>query len=924
MDALVLFGLLIVVVVFGLPIAGLVVAARARDAGARAHEELRELRESLAHQQRKSEGTERRLTAWVAYFQEQLAQRANPATPAPSAATETAAVAEAPVAARAAASASETFTVASPNAETAAAREDEPARDTPPATPFAPSNLPSPEVAPATAATDKPRRRLERLQEAQRGGVAEPARADTPAPTVDWERLVGVRLFAWLGGGALFLAAALFLHYSIQRNLISPEVRVAIGLFAGALALVCGDRLRVRTPLAGDAISGAGVGILYAALFAARVLYDLVDTGPAFAGMVLVTLTAGTLAVRRDAYFIALLGLLGGMATPWLLSSGHDRPLALFVYVTFLSAGVLFVARLRRWPSLGLVALALASVLFVGWSSKYLSAARVPYALGAVALVSVLFALTRFPEENAASAGRPRFPVIPALAIAGVLVPFVVAIGVTQSWMLQVEPFPLALHLVVVSAVAVWVARVHGLEHLPIAAGGLSLLALVGVVGSAVFPLALKLSFLSLSLVPLAFFAGAVVLRERPEGRSLHRACLVLLPGALLVLLRAAGKGPGAGGLAIPLAYVSVQAACLVALGALRRSGVPLVFSQVLFVLGCLTLEGSAERDSALAVTLLVGGVVFFALPVLHACLRADRPAFVSASAALPIAFLCAYGLARAAWGSEVLGAIAIGCAALAVAMIAFLRRPEVAPASELLALRATFGAEALGFLTAAVAILLANEWLTISWALEVAAVAWLYRRLPHRGLVWFAGLLALGVSVRLLVNPALWEYHPRGELRILNHYLYTFGVPALAFYAAAQLFPSDAEVSKWRLRGLFQIAATAFLFLLMNVEIADFYSTGERLTFRWSGGGLAEDMTYSLGWGAFAMALLLAGMAFKKRPARIGALVVLIMTIAKVFLHDLWELGSLYRVGSIVGLAVALLGVSFLTQRFILPKERA
>jgi uncharacterized membrane protein len=225
--------------------------------------------------------------------------------------------------------------------------------------------------------------------------------------------------------------------------------------------------------------------------------------------------------------------------------------------------------------------------------------------------------------------------------------------------------------------------------------------------------------------------------------------------------------------------------------------------------------------------------------------------------------------------------------------------------------------------LTAAIPILLSNEWLTISWALEVTAVAWLYGRLQHRGLVWWAALLAAGVSVRLFVNPAIWEYHPRGATPIWNHYLYTFGVPALAFFAAAWLFESEGEVKRLRLKGLLQIAATGFLFLLMNIEIADYYSTGTNIAFRWSGGGLAEDMTYSLGWGAFAMVLLFAGMLFAQRSARIGALIVLVLTIAKVFLHDLWELGSLYRVGSIVGLAVALLGVSFLTQRFILPKER-
>jgi uncharacterized membrane protein len=46
-------------------------------------------------------------------------------------------------------------------------------------------------------------------------------------------------------------------------------------------------------------------------------------------------------------------------------------------------------------------------------------------------------------------------------------------------------------------------------------------------------------------------------------------------------------------------------------------------------------------------------------------------------------------------------------------------------------------------------------------------------------------------------------------------------------------------------------------------------------------------------------------------------------LTIGKVFLHDLWHLGALYRVGSMVGLAMALLLVSFLTQRFILRGDR-
>jgi uncharacterized membrane protein len=69
---------------------------------------------------------------------------------------------------------------------------------------------------------------------------------------------------------------------------------------------------------------------------------------------------------------------------------------------------------------------------------------------------------------------------------------------------------------------------------------------------------------------------------------------------------------------------------------------------------------------------------------------------------------------------------------------------------------------------------------------------------------------------------------------------------------------------------------------------------------------------------------LLALGIGRKSKMARAAALAVLLLTIGKVFLHDLWDLGALYRVGSIVGLAVALLAVSFLTQRYVFPKEEA
>ena len=47
-----------------------------------------------------------------------------------------------------------------------------------------------------------------------------------------------------------------------------------------------------------------------------------------------------------------------------------------------------------------------------------------------------------------------------------------------------------------------------------------------------------------------------------------------------------------------------------------------------------------------------------------------------------------------------------------------------------------------------------------------------------------------------------------------------------------------------------------------------------------------------------------------------------LILTIGKVFLYDLGELKDLYRVASLVGLAVSLLLVSLAYQRFVFGRD--
>ncbi len=302
------------------------------------------------------------------------------------------------------------------------------------------------------------------------GDGAEPPR---PSLRVDWEQWVGVRGAALLGGIVLALAAVLFLKFSIERGLIPPIVRVALGLLAGVGAVVGSEILRKRNyATTANALAGAGVVILYASIWAARTLYDLIPVALAFVLMILVTVACGLLSWRHRSLVIAVLGLVGGFATPLLLSTGENRPVGLFGYVLFLDAGLLALARRRGWPLLA--ALALGGTVFyqLVWIFVRMESHQALLGLGVLAVFGILFALA-----GAKAKTLRRDPVWRLTSWAGVLAPFAFAVYFAARADLGVELWQLAVLFAILALAALWLGRLHGVALLGTAAAA----AIVGV-----------------------------------------------------------------------------------------------------------------------------------------------------------------------------------------------------------------------------------------------------------------------------------------------------------------------------------------------------------------------------------------------------------------------------------------------------------
>jgi uncharacterized membrane protein len=230
----------------------------------------------------------------------------------------------------------------------------------------------------------------------------------------------------------------------------------------------------------------------------------------------------------------------------------------------------------------------------------------------------------------------------------------------------------------------------------------------------------------------------------------------------------------------------------------------------------------------------------------------------------------------------------------------------------------AWFGGVTLFFITLVFPIQFDRQWITIGWALEGMALLWLFHRVPHPGLRLTGIGLLLAAFVRLALNPAVLEYHSRAATPIFNWYLYAYGVVAICLFIGAKLLaPPRHLVLKSNVQPVLAGLGTVMAFLLLNIEIADYFSApGSTLTFQFSG-NFARDMTYSIAWALFALGLLVYGILKTTSAARYSAMGLLCVALLKLFFHDLSQLGQLYRIGAFVGVAVIAMLASFAYQKF-------
>lgn len=288
-------------------------------------------------------------------------------------------------------------------------------------------------------------------------------------------------------------------------------------------------------------------------------------------------------------------------------------------------------------------------------------------------------------------------------------------------------------------------------------------------------------------------------------------------------------------------------------------------------------LPGEAGRFAGVALLFAaLFGLAGFA--IVH---RAQRPwhwAILSAGAPLALLAVSYWRLSPLghpwAW---VMVALVLSTILVVAAERVSLRREEVGMEGAL----AAFAVATVGALALAATFVLEEAWLSVALAVMPAAIAWVDLRLRVPGLRGVALLLAASVLLRLALNPYVLHY-PMGDHAVFTWVLYGYGVPLVAFAAAACLFRRTADDT---LVAVLEAGAIAFAVLLVSLEIRHLMAGSLSASYF----SMAERSVQTIAWLAgAAMLFVMHGRNGRPVPLQAGQLLLALASLQAVWFQAL------------------------------------
>jgi len=212
---------------------------------------------------------------------------------------------------------------------------------------------------------------------------------------------------------------------------------------------------------------------------------------------------------------------------------------------------------------------------------------------------------------------------------------------------------------------------------------------------------------------------------------------------------------------------------------------------------------------------------------------------------------------------------------------------------------------------------------LSALWTIYGAAALGIATRRGRKSLRWGA-LILLTIAIVKVATVDSHFYDASWHTLVFNQ---TFGAFALLigalacgvwFYSRAENVAADERLN---MLPVLVTSANLLTIVAFSLEALGHYTVKMRATGLEPGQlvnlRLAQQLSISVVWTIYGGSMLTVGIARRSKLLRVMALLLLGLTIFKVFLFDLSSLEKLYRIISFIVLGAILLAVSFLYQRY-------
>jgi uncharacterized membrane protein len=244
----------------------------------------------------------------------------------------------------------------------------------PPEEPVSPPRPPAPvEIKPEHVQVEKQREvisdSLSGIRRPVKTSDLYPPKPKEPQPSFferhpDLEKFIGENLINKIGIAILVLAIGYFVKFAIDNDWVGPIGRVGIGIACGGILIAIAHRLRNSYKAFSSVLVGGGLAVFYFTITLAFHQFHLFNQTASFIILIVITIFAVVLSLLYDKQELAVIALVGGFASPFMVSTGTANYDALFIYLLILNTGLLIIAYFKAWRVLNMVSFAFTVIVF--------------------------------------------------------------------------------------------------------------------------------------------------------------------------------------------------------------------------------------------------------------------------------------------------------------------------------------------------------------------------------------------------------------------------------------------------------------------------------------------------------------------------------------------------------------------------------